>query len=137
MIPELSLRFIESNYKTLFAMTQLRKLEIGPCGIGERVNNALDGLDKLESMITREASENAIEEVRDSLWTEIKNIQTSVDDLIVAATQEHRLSLDGSEMLSYYTDSSGLQNRLKFEVSESIEFALEEGRGRLEKFLSQ
>lgn len=136
MIPELSLRFIESNYKTLFAMTQLRELEIGPCGIGERVNNALDGLDKLESMITREASENAIEEVRDSLWTEVKNIQTSVDDLIVAATQEHRLSLDGSEMLSYYTDSSGLQNRLKYEVSESIEFALEEGRGRLEKFLS-
>ena len=39
-------------------------------------------------------------------------------------------------MLSYYTDSSGLQNRLKYEVSESIEFALEEGRGRLEKFLS-
>ena len=39
-----------------------------------------------------EASENAIEEVRDSLWTEVKNIQTSVDDLIVAATQEHRLS---------------------------------------------
>ena len=95
MIPELSLRFIESNYKTLFALIQLGKLEIGSCEIGERVNNALDGLDKLESMIAPEASESEIEEVRDSLWTEVKNIQTSVDDLIVAATQEHRLSLDG------------------------------------------
>ena len=94
MIPELSLRFIESNYKTLFALIQLGELEIGPCEIGERVNNALDGLDKLESMIAPEASESEIEEIRDSLWTEVKNIQTSVDDLIVAATQEHRLSLD-------------------------------------------
>ena len=62
--PELSLRFIESNYKTLFALIQLGKLEIGPCEIGERVNNALDGLDKPEEMIAPEGSESEIDEVR-------------------------------------------------------------------------
>ena len=44
------------------------------------------------------------------------------------------------KMLSYYSDSSGLQNRLKYEVSESIEYALEEGnklRGTLTRWISK
>ena len=76
-----------------------------------------------------------LEEIKDGLWNETSRIQDSVDDMIVAATQGSKLSLDGSEMLSYYSDSSGLQNRLKYEVSESIEYALEEGKNKLREYL--
>ena len=135
LIPELALRFVDENVNTINALIEISNLDIGRDVLSEKIRDALDGLEALGTVLIQGNEVDKLEEIKDGLWNETSRIQDSVDDMIVAATQGSKLSLDGSEMLSYYSDSSGLQNRLKYEVSESIEYALEEGKNKLREYL--
>lgn len=135
LIPELALRFVDENVNTINALIEISNLDIGRGVFSEKIRDALDGLEALGTVLIQGNEVDKLEEIKDGLWNETSRIQDSVDDMIVAATQGSKLSLDGTEMLSYYSDSSGLQNRLKYEVSESIEYALEEGKDKLREYL--
>ena len=129
------MRFVDENVNTINALIEISNLDIGRGVFSEKIRDALDGLEALGTVLIQGNEVDKLEEIKDGLWNETSRIQDSVDDMIVAATQGSKLSLDGSEMLSYYSDSSGLQNRLKYEVSESIEYALEEGKDKLREYL--
>ena len=66
--------------------------------------------------------------MRDNLWSQIKSIEESVNDAIVSGTSQSKLSFDGDEVLSYYSDISGLERRLKSTIEDSIDFELQEGK---------
>ncbi len=53
----------------------------------------------------------------------------------MSSTSEASLSLDGSEMLAYYSDANRLQHRLRGVVSDSISESLELGRQKLSDYL--
>ena len=135
MIPEISLQWIENNRSSLESLVYLSSIPLGLDPFSERIRDAIDGLDNLSWLLKTENSGADIENLRDGLWSEIKAIEGSVNDLIVGSTSQASLSLDGSEMLAYYSDANRLQHRLRDVVSDSISESLEYGRGRLSEYL--
>jgi DNA mismatch repair protein MutS2 len=75
-----------------------------------------------------------LQQIKDGLWGEIRNIEAAIDDIIVAGTAQSSLSLEGSEVLSFYGDIHGLERRVKSAVADTIEEALTAGRSRLCEF---
>ena len=135
MIPEISLQWIENNRSSLESLVYLSSIPLGLDPFSERIRDAIDGLDNLGWLLKTENSGVDIEDLRDGLWSEIKAIEGSVNDSIVGSTSQASLSLDGSEMLAYYSDANRLQHRLRDVVSDSISESLEYGRGRLSEYL--
>ncbi|MBH33038.1 MAG: hypothetical protein CMB75_01380 [Euryarchaeota archaeon] len=135
MIPEISLQWIENNRSSLESLVDLSNIALGADSLSERIRDAVDGLDDLGWLLKNEIFGADIEILRDGLWSEIKAIEGSVDDSIVSSTSEASLSLDGSEMLAYYSDANRLQHRLRGVVSDSISESLELGRQKLSDYL--
>ncbi len=135
MIPEISLQWIENNRSSLESLVNLSNIALGADSLSERIRDAVDGLDDLGWLLKNEIFGADIEILRDGLWSEIKAIEGSVDDSIVSSTSEASLSLDGSEMLAYYSDANRLQHRLRGVVSDSISESLELGRRKLSDYL--
>jgi hypothetical protein len=135
MIPEISLQWIENNRSSLESLVNLSDITLGLDPLSERIRDAMDGLDDLGLLLKTEDGGTDIENLRDGLWSEIKAIEGSVNDSIVSSTSEASLSLDGSEMLAYYSDANRLQHRLRGVVSDSISESLEYGRQRLSEYL--
>ena len=103
MIPEISLQWIENNRSSLESLVYLSSIPLGLDPFSERIRDAIDGLDNLGWLLKTENSGVDIEDLRDGLWSEIKAIEGSVNDSIVGSTSQASLSLDGSEMLAYYS----------------------------------
>ena len=135
IVPEISLQWIEKNRSSLESLVDLSDIPLGLDPLSERIRDAMDGLSDLSWLLKTENSGAEIENLRDGLWGEIKQIEGSVNDLIVGATSNASLSLDGMEMLSYYSDANRLQHRLRDVVSDSISESLEYGRQRLSEYL--
>tara|TARA_Y100001978_G_scaffold203192_1_gene227338 strand:- start:28396 stop:30405 length:2010 start_codon:yes stop_codon:yes gene_type:complete len=135
MVPELALSWFEDNEETLQKIERLKKIEFGLHGFGERISVVLEKLSPLSDLLEAEDDAADLIEVSDSLWREVKNIEGSVNDMIVSATSEATLSIDGGEMLTYYTDTTRLQDRLRYEVDDSIQKALQTGLERLNNYL--
>ena len=135
IVPEISLQWIEKNRSSLESPVDLSDIPLGLDPLSERIRDAMDGLSDLSWLLKTENSGTEIENLRDGLWGEIKQIEGSVNDLIVGATSNASLSLDGMEMLSYYSDANRLQHRLRDVVSDSISESLEYGRQRLSEYL--
>ena len=97
--------------------------------IGEIISDHLEGLGELTLLLQSLDNESSnirnLEELRDNLWNLVKIIEESVNDAIVSGTSQSKISFDGDEVLSYYSDISGLERRLKNSVADTIDFTAE------------
>jgi hypothetical protein len=135
ILPEIPLKWLENNISSLSALSSLSDYEWPNGTIGEAIREALDGLESLPLLIDSIENESMkieeLQHIKDGLWGEIRNIEAAIDDIIVAGTAQSSLSLEGSEVLSFYGDIHGLERRVKSAVADTIEEALTAGRSRL------
>ena len=141
MVPEIPLEWLKLNYSNLSILSELSDIEWPVNYIGEKIGEALNGLDNLplilESMKNESNQLEILEKIRDGLWAEVKSIEGSVNDAIVSGTSDASMSFEGNEVLSYYSDISSLEMRLKRVVADSMEQPLELGKIRLSDYLNK
>ena len=141
MVPEIPLEWLNSNYLNLSILSDLADIQWPINYIGEKIVDALDGLDGipliLESMKNDSSQLEDLEKISDGFWGEVKSIEGAINDSIVSSTSDTSLSFEGNEVLSFYSDISSLEVRLKGAVADSIEQSLDAGRNRLERYLEK
>ena len=135
LVPEVPLEWLKINSKNLSIIAELHD-QIWPINpIGQEISNQLEGFEELSLLLQSLENESTnlenLEKLRDNLWNQVKSIEESVNDAIVSGTSQSKLSFDGDEVLSYYSDISGLERRLKSSVADTIDFALQEGKRKL------
>ena len=139
LVPELPLKWLKINSKNLSILADLHD-KVWPINIiGQTINEHLEGFGELKLLLQSLDNESShlesLEKIRDNLWNQAKSIEDSVNDAIVSGTSQSKLSFDGDEVLSYYSDISGLERKLKSTISDTIEFALQEGKRKLHSYL--
>ena len=141
LIPEVPIEWLKINTNNLSIISKLydQTWPINP--IGEIISDHLEGLGELTLLLQSLDNESSnirnLEELRDNLWNLVKIIEESVNDAIVSGTSQSKISFDGDEVLSYYSDISGLERRLKNSVADTIDFALQEGVKKLYEYLDK
>ena len=141
LIPEVPIEWLKINTNNLSIISKLydQTWPINP--IGEIISDHLEGLGELTLLLQSLDNESSnirnLEELRDNLWNLVKIIEESVNDAIVSGTSQSKISFDGDEVLSYYSDISGLERRLKNSVADTIDFALQEGVKKLYEYLEK
>jgi len=139
LVPEVPLEWLKMNSDNLSILVDLYD-QVWPINfIGQEISEHLEGLGELALLLQSLDNESTnlenLEKTRDNLWNQVKTIEESVNDAIVSGTSQSKLSFDGDEVLSYYSDISGLERRLKSTISDTIDFALQDGRRKLTSFL--
>lgn len=139
LVPEIPLQWLKLNSVNLSIISGLLD-EVWPISIiGEKISEPLEQLGNLplllQSLDNDSVSLLNLEKSRDGLWGEVKSIEAGVNDAIVSGTSDATISFDGDEVLSYYSDISSLERRLKSTVADTIDFSLQDGIRRLEKYL--
>ncbi len=139
MVPEIPLEWLDLNYSNLSIISKLNDIEWPINYIGEKIREALDGLDDLPLILQSKKNDSSqlevLEKIRDGFWAEIKSIEGSINDAIVSGTSETSLSFEGDEVLSFYSDISSLEMRLKGAVADSIDSSLDAGKNKLDNYL--
>mgnify|MGYP001169033454 FL=1 len=139
LVPEVPLEWLKINSDNLSILAELYD-QVWPINaIGQTISEHLEGFNDLALLLQSLENESSnlenLERIRDNLWNQIKSIEESVNDAIVSGTSQSQLSFDGDEVLSYYSDISGLERRLKSTIEDTIDFALQEGRRKLDSYL--
>ena len=132
LVPEVPLEWLQINKNNLSILAELHD-QVWPINdIGQSISEHLEELGELTLLLQSLENESTnlenLEKLRDNLWSQIKSIEESVNDAIVSGTSQSKLSFDGDEVLSYYSDISGLERRLKSTIADTIDFALQEGK---------
>ena len=139
LVPEVPLEWLKINRNNLSILADLYD-QVWPINhIGEEISEHLEGLEGLTLLLQSFENESTnienLERLRDNLWSQVKSIEESVNDAIVSGTSQSKLSFDGDEVLSYYSDISGLERRLKSTIADTIDFALQEGKRKISLYL--
>ena len=139
LVPEVPLEWLQINKNNLSILAELYD-QVWPINdIGQSISEHLEELGELTLLLQSLENESTnlenLEKLRDNLWSQIKSIEESVNDAIVSGTSQSKLSFDGDEVLSYYSDISGLERRLKSTIADTIDFALQEGKRKISLYL--
>ena len=139
-VPEISIEWFHENHSSIESIVSISSFDWGSHSLSDSILTLvepLNGLRELTEVLGSEGGDlSSLEAIKDGLWAEIKTIEGSVNDAIVASTSDANLSLDGEEVLSFYADADGLNRRIQAAVATGIEQAVQDGRNKLDIYLN-
>ena len=135
-VPEISIEWFHENHSSIDSIVSISSFDWGSHSLSDSILTLVEPLNGLRELTEALGSEggdlSSLEAIKDGLWSEIKTIEGSVNDAIVASTSDANLSLDGEEVLSFYADADGLNRRIQAAVATGIEQAVQDGRNKLD-----
>jgi len=142
ILPERTIDWFAHNKTTLDVVCDLVEAKQR----GQLPNNAalaplhealqpLDGLPEAMSMLGDASQIDAVEQVRDGLWNEVKQLESRVNEEVEKAMNDAKMALSGAELLEALADGTAFQRKLREATGHVIQEAMQKARETLAEFL--
>ena len=142
LVPERTIDWFAHNRTTLDVLCDL----VESNHRGELPDNAalaslvealgpLDDLPEAMSMLGDASQIEVVAEVRDSLWTVVKQLESTVNEEVEKAMNDAKMALSGAELLEALADATAFQRKLREATGQVIQEAMQRAREQLAAFL--